>query len=238
MHLLQEAMQFFMLLLTVGLLFSAGNCSCEDTDDTQYSDVCHEIFQSLGNALIQDKGNFYRLRKAFFYAPDADPVLLRIEYNITFAENITEDVLPYCINEGNSSALNETNIIHGWTSRGLYQWIEPLFLNRMQLAIPFRLLRLIREQSDVRRNPEMDAFLWDGSFDLPTLLINLNVTFLPCIPSKDIFTSTIEDLTTLVSCQPVGGSSKARPNQLCSILTSTCILLLLYTYDLFGQITC
>ena len=45
----------------------------------------------------------YRIRKEFFYAPNADPVLLKVEYNITFAENITDELLPYCTNKDNSS---------------------------------------------------------------------------------------------------------------------------------------
>ena len=90
--------------------FSVVNCSSDDTADAQHSDICHEIFQILENASIQDKGNQYCSQKAFLYAPNADPVLLRVKYEITFAENITEDVLPYCINEDNSSALNQTKI--------------------------------------------------------------------------------------------------------------------------------
>ena len=78
-------MQLLTALFTITTLFSVGNCSCEDLD------VCSEIFQALEGALIQDKGNLYRSRKTFFYVPSADPVLLRVEYNIIFAENITED---------------------------------------------------------------------------------------------------------------------------------------------------
>ena len=196
-------MQLLTLLFAIIALFSVGNCSCEDPDDDQHSDICFEVLQSLQEALTQDKGNFYRSRKAFFYAPNADPVLLRVEYNITFAENITEEVLPYCLTENNSSvliSLNQTKIIRGWTSRGLYLWIDPVLLNRAQLLLPFLILRRIHQLGFVKSNPEMDTFLWDGSYNLPTLIINLNITSLPCIPSKEVFNSTIEDLTILVSC--------------------------------------
>ena len=207
-------MQLLTLLFAIATLFSVGNCSCEDPNDSQY---CYEILHGLENALTQDKGNLYRSRRAFFYAPNANPVLVRVEYKITFAENITEDVLPNCTNKEKSSVLitlNQTEIIRGWTSTGLYLWIEPMFLNLMQVTFPFFILRVIRPLAITKSNPEMETFLWDGSYDLSPLRINLHITSLPCIPSQELFDSTVEDLTTFVSYQcmqfPIGA---CRPGQ-------------------------
>ena len=179
-----------------------GECFCEDSDDT---DVCLDILQCLEKALVEDTRNFYRSRNAFFYAPNADPVLLEVKYNFTFAENITEEVLPYCTDMGNStvtvSVQNQTNMTLNqiWTSRGLYLWIHPLVLNHMQMMFPFSVLRSIRRMDIVRKSPEMETFLWDGTFNLPTLNISLNVTSLPCIPSHLLLYSTTEVLTRFVS---------------------------------------
>ena len=145
------SMQLLAVLLATVSLFSVEYCCCNDPGDSpgpHCSGVRFEIlrFESLQNALIQDNTNLYRSRKAFFYAPSADPTLLKVKYSITFAENISENVLPHCTNEYNSSiSLNQTEIIFGWTSRGLYQWIEPLFLNHIQLMLPFVILRWIHE---------------------------------------------------------------------------------------------
>lgn len=200
-------MQLLTVLFATGVLFLSGNCSCE----YPHSDICHKILQSLENALIQDEANLYRSRKVFFYAPDADPVLLRIEYDTSFAENITEDVLPYCTNNENSSVsstlnLTDKTIIRGWTSKGLYQWIEPLVLSRIQMALPFCILHWVyyyqkKKSVSARGNPDIASFLWDGSeaYSLDRLYINLHITSLPCIPSEEIFNSTIEELTTFVS---------------------------------------
>ena len=192
-------MQLLTLIFAIGVLFSTGECSCKESGDTS---VCHEILQSLENALVQDEYNLYRSRDAFFYAPNADPVLLKIKYKVTFTENITEEVLPYCTNETKSSImLNQTKRINQtWTSRGLYLWIEPLALNRMQMMLPFFLLRLIHQLEIAQENPEMDTFLWDDTFEPPTLNINLSITSLPCIPSNEFFiNSATEDLTQFVS---------------------------------------
>ena len=166
----------------------------------QYSGVCYEILQSLQNALVQDKSNLYRSRKAFFHAPNVDLALLKVKYNITFAENITEDMLPNCTNKDNSSVtFNQMKIIHGWTSKGLYLWIEPLLLNHIQMMLPFTILCYIHQQGYFKSNLEMDAFLWGGDYDLPTIHVNLNIISLPCIQSEEIFNSTVKDLTTFVS---------------------------------------
>ena len=47
----------------------------------------------------------------------------------------------------------------------------------------------------------METFLWDGCYDLSSVLVNLHITSLPCIPSQELFNSTVEDLTMIVSYQ-------------------------------------
>ena len=74
-----------------------------------------------------------------------------------------------------------------------------MFLNLMQVTFPFFILRVIRWLSNSKNNPEMETFLWDGSYELSPLLINLHITSLPCIPSQELFNSTVKDLTTIVS---------------------------------------
>ena len=113
--------------------------------------------------------------------------------------------LPYCkgVDSNTSVTLNNSEIICGWTSRGIYFVINPSILNKVQMALPFTVLRLIHnhasEETVKQGSPEVDTFLWDGSFDLPTLLINLNLASLSCIPSEDMFNSTLGDLTTFIS---------------------------------------
>ena len=202
-------MQLLINLLVAGVLFSTGNCdSCEGNSSREYlqsdTQVRPKLFQSLENALIQDEANLYHLKKVFFYGPNADPVLLRVVYGVTFGENITDDVLPYCpdaTDENSTLNLNQSDTICGWTSRGLYQWIEPLALSRIQMALPFCILRWTQKWFKWSSNPEIASFLWDGSESHPldSLRINLHITSMPCIPSEEIFKSTVEELTIFVS---------------------------------------
>ena len=191
-------MQLLILALLMCVTLPTGKCACRDP---QYATTCFDVFKSLENALINNEGNIYRIRKAFYYAPSADPVLLKVIYDISF-ENTT-DSLPYCMDGDNSTAITikDTKIVYGWTSTGVYFVINPLVLNYMQMTLPFAILRVIHklEQNVNDNSPEVDTFLWDGSYDLPTLYIDLNITSLPCVPSVEIFSLTLEDLTTFVS---------------------------------------
>ena len=48
------------------LLVSQGLAVCDDSDEV-LADVCYKLYQQVEDALLEDKGNIYRLRKAFFY---------------------------------------------------------------------------------------------------------------------------------------------------------------------------
>ena len=80
---------------------------------------------------------------------------------------------------------------------------HPLTVNFMQIQVPFVLMKvLFNIFKAIRPNesgPEAETFLWDGSYELPTLHINLHFAFLPCIPSKEIFNSILSDFNSLVS---------------------------------------
>jgi hypothetical protein len=189
-----------LLLIAVPAVTSEG--VCKSPDNWQNANTCHKVFQELSRALENDKGNLYRMEHAFFYAPSADPALIKVKYNISYGENITEDQVQYCGNVDNTSAIiiNDTEIIRGWTSRGVYHVINPLALNKMQMVLPFAILRAINKNwRSTSGSPEMDTFLWDGSYELPTLLIDLHITSLPCIPSEEAFNHTLDELNAYVS---------------------------------------
>ena len=78
--------------LLLAALFGIGVCVSDDSStqsNETFEEECYKHFQEFEDALYEDKGNTYRLRKAFFYAPNAHPVLMKVIYNITFATNDT-----------------------------------------------------------------------------------------------------------------------------------------------------
>ena len=56
------------------------------------TNTCAQLSKDLEKAVLQDEGNLYRMRRAFFYSPTAAPVLLKVVYNVSFSDNITEMV--------------------------------------------------------------------------------------------------------------------------------------------------
>ena len=151
------------------------------------------------------------MRNAFFYSPTANPVLLRVEYNITYDANVTRsredvnaavmsEILPFCENNSTAINFNDSLITYGWTSSGVYTLFHPGVLNRMQLQLPYILLNLIQKVATQSTDgPEADSFLWDGSYCLPTLRLNLHITSLSCIPSQELFEAVLQQLTSRVS---------------------------------------
>ena len=228
---------------------------CDDSSEVTTS-VCAKISKDIERALLEDEGNLFRMRKAFFYSPTASPVLLKVVYNVTFGENITTAItdkepccytsftqnetteehlqsctnvnftaernenttldIPDCFNSStvknlttnmleeiatcsNSIEFKQRNYVYGWTSSGVYVVVRPMVLTVMQVQIPLAALRIVHKTYINQRGPEADTFLWDGSYDLPTLHLNLHITSLSCIPTKDLFTSVLEEFNTLVS---------------------------------------
>ena len=191
--------------LLLASLVSQGMSICDDSDEV-LADVCHRLFHQIEDTLLRDKGNDYRLRKAFFYAPNANPVLMKVIYNVSYAENVTEDTgmqQNYCTNDSNAISLNKTKFIFGWTSSGVFTVFHPLTINFMQIQAPFIIMKtmfaVFGNLKLIATGPEEQTFLWDGSYKLPTLHINLHFTSLACLPSVELFNSILRDFNSLVS---------------------------------------
>ena len=193
-------------LFTLTLIASTLIASCLVCDDPVEvtTGTCAKILKNLEKALLQDEGNSFRLRRAFFHSPAADPVLLKVVYNVTYAENITTAFAGNKIQSCSISAVNSSiefqqqNVTLGWTSTGVYTVFHPTVLNMMQTQLPFSILRVVHIIMH-QRSPKADTFLWDGSYDLPTLHLNMHIASLPCIPSQDLFQLVLTDFNTLVS---------------------------------------
>lgn len=150
----------------------------------------------------------FRIRRTlkFFHSPTTSLVLIKVVYNITYGENTTmanaKEEIPHCSSPVVGSTeptidFNQTNITYGWTSCGVYTMFHPTVLSMMQGHSPFALLRIFHMTLN-QRSPEADTFLWDGSYELPTLHLNLHITSLACVPTRELFASVLMDLNKLV----------------------------------------
>ena len=199
------------ICLLASSLVVQGLSSCYDDWDEELARVCYKFDQQLKQALENDEGNIYRLRRSFFYAPYADPVLLKVIYNVSFADNITSwsnDQMEanYCTrstNEKNKISYNKTSYTLGWTSSGVFIVFHPLTIHFMQIQVPLVLMEIFHHVfQHIYPNlsgPEEKTLLWDGSYELPTLYINVHFISLHCIPTEDLFYSVLSDFNSLVS---------------------------------------
>ena len=78
----------FFIIVTTGLVTEGVCLFCDDPNDLSIG-TCAQLSKDLERALVQDEGNLFRLKRMFLYSPTAAPVLLKVLYNVTFAENFT-----------------------------------------------------------------------------------------------------------------------------------------------------
>lgn len=182
-----------------------SNPTCVHPFDSRSTVACGQLFKDVERAFVQDVENQFHIRRAFFHSPTASPVLLKVVYNVSYGENLTTAVIaedmPMCsslILQNSTIDLEQTEITLGWTSSGVYTLFHPTVLSVMQVRSPFTFLRIFHLTLHDQRSPEADTFLWDGSYDLPTLHLNVPITSLSCIPSQEMFESVLKDLNTLV----------------------------------------
>ena len=177
--------------------------SCDDSNGV-LAKVCYELFQTMEQSIYNDGGNLYRLRRAYFYAPNANPILLRVEYNVAIS-NLENSTLPICTEDA-IIVSNNISFVAGWTSSGVFTIFDPMTINFMQMQLPFAVMRFCYATTK-HDSPEANTFLWDGSYDLPTLRLNLSVdqNNLSCIPSNSMFESVLVDLTSMVSYDLISG---------------------------------
>ena len=87
----------------------------------------------------------------------------------------------------------------------MYTILSPPVLTLMQFQLPFSILRLFRlylDLVDLPSGPEVAVFLWDGSFSLPSVSIDLhlhNVTSCPSQQEDPFFIDDLRDFTSMVS---------------------------------------
>ena len=206
-------MHVFMTSCTVTLinamLFSlCGNCQtvCERPTTKEVLDTCFDLHSAYKSALIKVPSNMYTLRRSFFYSPNADPVLLKVNYNITYDTNLTLEELTQCPQNDKEiddyiTNTSQTTHTFGWTSSGVYKTVHPFLLTIIQFQFPFALLRALKSTvfRDRVQDPYWDVLLWNSGEDLSSMRLDLEVEALPCVPTEGQIDATLHHITEQVS---------------------------------------
>ena len=201
---------YYYFILSVSI-FSSSEGFLLSSNDICEKNVyeCARLFSKLQDALLGDEANKFQMRQAFFHSPAANPVLLRVIYNVTVtAEKVIRAENQYTGGgeaAGNDSGkscsaieLKQEGFTHtyGWTSTGVYTVFHPMVLYMMQTQVTFVALKCVHYLLQEQRSLAANTFLWDGnSSDLPTLHLNLNINN----SSQNIFETVLTKINTLVS---------------------------------------
>ena len=197
------------LVIVLATSINSGSCQSCDHPSGIVTDMCAQLSKDLEKALLLDERNLFCMRTAFFHSPTAAPVLLKVVYHITYADNVTKSVaakeLPYCFmisdieTNPNSTVIEfkQSNVTYGWTSAGIYTVFHPGVLNMVQTPVAFSIIHALRWAS-LKGTAEVVGFIWTGEEELPTLHLNMHITSLSCVPSQDQFDFVLMDLNALV----------------------------------------
>ena len=172
------------------------------------NDICEEnvkecatLFNEFQKALLKDDdANKFQMRQAFFHSPTANPVLLRVIYNVTVTAE-KEGAEAAGNDSGKSCSAIEPKPegfirTYGWTSTGVYTVFHPMVLYMMQTQVIFVALKCVHYLLQEQRSLAAITFLWGGnSSDLPTLHLNLSMSS----SSQNIFETVLTKINTLVS---------------------------------------
>ena len=72
--------EWCLIVIVVTGAINLVTCLVCDDPSERSTRTCAKILNDLERALLQDEGNLSRMRRAFFYSPTADPVLLKVVY--------------------------------------------------------------------------------------------------------------------------------------------------------------
>ena len=135
----------FMIFALATSIPPGSSPNCDDPDDLT-TGICGQFSKDLERALVNDEGNQFHIRRAFFHSPTASLVLLKVVYNETYAENVTTAVaseeISACsnLNINSTIGINQTTITLGWMSSGVYTIFHPAVLSVMQVQSLFALM--------------------------------------------------------------------------------------------------
>ena len=193
----------FIFVIVIG----TGRCITCDCVDPNVDNVqtCESLFNLFQEALLSDGGNIYKLRNLMYPSMVAPPELANITYLLKFTDARsaklpnTSGELPSCPEDvfginGKCTSQNGTCTCRfGWTVIGIYALVPPALLARLQLQLPFFVMRFFLHDGI--------PFLWNGYNQLPSTTLNLTIHTdkLTCLSDLTKVDGALMRLTSYVS---------------------------------------
>ena len=188
-HTRATLMYILLTLIMVG-------CVQSQCDITAPQDDCVILFKCFQQALINtSQHNLFHLQAVFFPPSRVTPTLVKVTYNL----NVTCE--PGFGEECVCNRVKEPYTL-GWTHRELYKIFHPAVINLLSFQLPLWILQTM--ERTLTDNLDVDAFLWNGATDLPSVNVSLDVVFSPknftsyCPPNDDLIWKALGEVNLWV----------------------------------------
>ena len=191
--------------LLIALLFTVNGVQSQCNINEPYKDCAalYRTFQDVLFANSSNNDNLFILQSVFYPATQITPVLVKVIYKLN---HLPMDSCPgsgmNCPSEQPTSCNEDDFYTFGWTSREIYRIFHPSVINRLRFQLPFWLLQISEDIHFLTEEFDVDALLWDGTSDLPSINITLDVNLssdCKCPPKKLLIKQALGELTQWVS---------------------------------------
>lgn len=186
-----------LIVFLLGLLVSNVQCqtgtSYMECIENEIAKREQALFIQLQGALLDNPGNLFTLRNAFFPPGSREPLVVAVGYfvSFTYSDNMTSNSIS-CTN--NTTDVNDTITVENnmvfvrvnfsWTGSAVFAVIDPYILELLQPAVLYTL------------NPVTSSFYGNRGTDADVFLEVNNLNFVPLF--EEVYASLYE-ITTLVS---------------------------------------
>lgn len=196
-----ESRSIIFLVLQVCIL----QTSCVQSQCDVTNQDCIQIFRKFQEALFNNANNLFVLQSVFYPPTQITPVLVKVIYKMNtniFCQGIEIVDCHIC----QPTACNSNgSYTFGWTNREIYKIFHASIINQLRLQLPFWVLQISEDIHNLTEEYDVDAFLWDGEKQLPSVNLSLSVD-LPideydciCDPMKYPIEQALGELTQWVS---------------------------------------
>ena len=188
------------LVLQVTLQTSCVRSQCDVSNQD-----CIQLFRKFQEALFNNTNNLFVLQSVFYPPTQITPVLVKVIYKLNTnifcqgREIVDCHIYQPTVCDANGS------YTFGWTNRGMYKIFHASIINQLRFQLPFLVLQISEDIHNLTEEYDVDAFLWDGEMQLPSVNLSLTVD-LPineydciCDPLKYPIEPALGELTEWVS---------------------------------------
>ena len=205
---LQLKMRSGVLSILIGfIIVSCAQSQCNISEPYQECAALYKMFQK--DLFNTSTDNLFLLQSVFYPATRITPALVKVTYNLSITDSceIVESVS--CPSDESTICSSDKLYTFGWTSREIFSIFHPAVINQLRFQLPFWLLQISEDVPFLTNSYNLDALLWEGVRELPSVNLTLDVELTSdnfaceCYPTKKLIEQALGELNQWVSLKCV-----------------------------------